>query len=111
MAAKVITAEYVADLCRRIGEGETPKKNTEISAKEFIGQMMPHVKSFLARGYTYKEIVGFLGHVSVTDLKKAVAREAAATPPKKTEKKNSGKSVAAKPSGRGNQVKKNQPKP
>jgi hypothetical protein len=84
MADKIITAEYVADLCRRIGEGETPKK--EISLKEFIRQMLPHVKEFLARGYEYKEIAEFLGHVSAADLKKAVAKDAAETRPKKGEK-------------------------
>jgi hypothetical protein len=39
----------------------------------------------------------------VTDLKKAVAREVAATPPKKTEKQDAEKAVSAKPSGKGKQ--------
>ncbi|MDR2818973.1 MAG: hypothetical protein LBB60_00340 [Desulfovibrio sp.] len=109
MTAKIITAEYVADLCRRIEEGELPKKNTEISAKEFVRQMVPHVKIFLAKGYTYKEIAVFFGHVSVTDLKKAVAKEAAATPPEKSEKEYPEKAVSAKPSGKGKQAKKARP--
>ena len=83
MAAKPITAEYVADLCHRIEQGETPQKNTDISRKEFLRQMLPHVENFLAQGYTYKEISTFLGQVSVTDLKKAVAKEDAETARKK----------------------------
>ncbi|MDR1489582.1 MAG: hypothetical protein LBS65_03720 [Desulfovibrio sp.] len=75
MAAKVITAEYVAEITGRIEQGEKPRKNTEISAKEFIRQMLPHVKNFLAQGFSYKEIAGFLGHVSVADLKKAIVKD------------------------------------
>ena len=79
MSAKPITADYVADLSRRIEQGETPQKNTDISCREFLIQMLPHVKIFLEQGYTYKEISKFLGQVSVTDLKKAVAKENAET--------------------------------
>jgi hypothetical protein len=84
MADKTITDQYVADLCRRIAEGEAPRK--EISLKEFIRQMLPHVKDFLARNYEYKEIAEFLGHVSAADLKKAVAKDAAETRLQKSEK-------------------------
>ena len=75
MSSKSIAADYVADLLHRIGQGEMPQKNAEISLKEFLKQILPHVKQFLAQGYTYKEIAKFLGQVSVTDLKKAVAKD------------------------------------
>jgi hypothetical protein len=100
MAAKNITAEHIADLCRRIEQGETPKRNTAISSKEFVRRMLPHVKNFLAQGYAYKEIAEFLGHVSVADLKKAVAWEGAETPPKKTPGERPAKAAPAKPSGK-----------
>jgi len=86
MRAKNITVEYVADLHARIERGESPKKINELSPKEFIREMLPHVKKFLAQGYTHKEIALFLGYISSGDLKKAVAKEslasATATTPK-----------------------------
>lgn len=109
MAAKVITVEYVAELCRRIEQGETPKRNTEVSPKEFVRQMLPHVKRFLAMGYTYKEIAEFFGRASVADLKKAVARETPETPPKKAEKVEVKKEAPARPSRKTGQGKKAQP--
>ena len=75
MSAKKITADYVADLHARIERGETPRKIDELSSKEFIRQMLPHVKNFLVQGYTYKEIAEFFGHVSSGDLKKIVVKE------------------------------------
>ncbi len=83
MAAKSVTTEYVDELIGRIKRGETLKKNTEISSKEFIKRMLPHVKSFVAEGFEYKEIAEFLGHVSAADLKKAVLKEGSDTPKKK----------------------------
>lgn len=74
MSAKNIPVDYVEDLCARIGRGETPRKINELSPKEFIRQMLPHVKIFLAQGYTYKEIAEFLGHISSGDLKKTLAK-------------------------------------
>jgi len=75
MSAKNIPIDYVTDLCVRIGQGERPQKINELSSKEFIRQMLPHVKIFLAQGYTYKEIANFFGHISSGDLKKALAKE------------------------------------
>jgi len=75
MSAKNIPVDYVTDLCARIGQGERPRKINELSPKEFIRQMLPHVKIFLTQGYTYKEIAEFLGHISSSDLKKALAKE------------------------------------
>jgi hypothetical protein len=106
MPRSPVTAEHVADICRRIAQGETPKRNMELSLKEFTRQMLPHVKDFLAQGYTYKEIAEFLGHVSVADLKKAVARDTSETPPKKTERQEPAKEAPARPSGKGNPAEK-----
>jgi len=78
MKAKNIPVDYVADLCTRIEQGETPRKSNALAPKEFLRQMLPHAKVFLAQGYTYKEIADFLGHISADDLKKAVAKEAPA---------------------------------
>lgn len=75
MSAQKIAADYVTDLHARIEQGEKPRKINELSSKEFIRQMLPHVQKFLAQGYTYKEIAVFLGHISAGDLKKAVAKE------------------------------------
>jgi hypothetical protein len=75
MKAKNITVDYVADLCARIERGEKPRKINNLSFEEFIRRMLPHVKNFLAQGYTYKEIAEFFGHISSGDLKKAVAKE------------------------------------
>jgi hypothetical protein len=86
MAAKVITAEYLAEITGRIEQGEKPRKNTEISAKEFTRQMLPHVKNFLAQGFSYKEIAGFLGHVSAADLKKAIGKDTSEEPEEKAAK-------------------------
>jgi|GEM_PF-3153244 len=78
MAAKeIITAEYVAAILNRIAQGETPQKDTSISPKEFTEQMLPHVKAFLVQGYAFKEIAEFIGHVSASDLKKAVKKSLA----------------------------------
>jgi hypothetical protein len=76
MSAKNITVEYVEDLCARIEQGEMPRKINALARKEFVRQMLPHVKIFLEQGYTYKEIADFLGHISASDLKKAVAKDA-----------------------------------
>ncbi len=109
MAAKPITEEYVADLCRRIEEGEEPKKDTEISVKEFTRRMLPHLKEFLTKGYTHKEIAEFFGHVSVADLKKAVAKDVPEKKPeskldnkpaKTADKKEPAKTVAVKASAK-----------
>ena len=86
MSDKRITAYYVTDLHARIAQGETPIKLNELSRKEFILQMLPHVKSFLTRGYTHKEIAEFIGHVSSGDLKKALAKETPSPAVKKTPK-------------------------
>jgi len=75
MGAKIITAEHVANTLKKIEQGEMPKRNTKISQKEFAAQMLPHVKRFLAQGYTYKEIADFLGHITASDLKKAVEKD------------------------------------
>ena len=79
MAAKktTITAEYTVDILNRIAQGETPQKETAISPKEFIGQVLPHAKIFLAQGYEYKEVAKFIGHVSASDLRKAVKKSLA----------------------------------
>jgi hypothetical protein len=74
MSTKSISVDYVTALCARIEQGETPQKNNDLSPKEFIRQMLPHVKKFLEQGYTYKEIAEFLGHISSGDLKKAVTK-------------------------------------
>jgi hypothetical protein len=86
MSIRNISIDYVQDLCARIEQGETPRKNDALSPKEFIRQVLPHVKNFLAQGYSYKEIAAFLGHVSHEDLKKAVAKEAPARIAKKVAK-------------------------
>ncbi len=72
---KAITKNYLKELCEKIKRGERPCKEDEdfISRKVFIREMMPHIKSFLSEGYSYKEIAVFLEHVSGDDLKKAVA--------------------------------------
>ena len=62
--------------------------------------MLPHVKRFLAEGYTYKEIAKFLGHVSVTDLKKAIAKDATEAGGKKEPEKTEPPKSSAKPSGK-----------
>ena len=100
MAAKPITAEYAAELCQRIEQGGVPEKSTEISFKEFISQVLPYVKKFLAEGYTYKEIAKFLGHVSATDLKKALAKDAMETGRKKEPEKTEPPKAPAKLSGK-----------
>jgi hypothetical protein len=92
MSAKNITVDYVTELHARIKRGETPQKIDKLSPKEFIRQMLPHVKSFLTQGYTYKEIADFFGHISSGDLKKAVAKEN----PAPTEKKQSKAGQTAK---------------
>ena len=75
---KAITKNYVTELCEKIKRGERPGKEDEdfISRKMFIREMMPHIKSFLSEGYSYKEIAVFLEHVSGDYLKKAVAEDA-----------------------------------
>lgn len=112
MAAKSITREYVDELVSRIGQGETPKKNTEISAKEFVRQMLPHVKNFVAQGYAYKEIADFIGHVSAADLKKAVAKDTSESQEKKgkkaEEQEKPGKAVPPKAPSKGSVAKKAQ---
>ena len=90
---KNITLEYVAGLYARMERGETPRKNTDIAPRDFIRQMLPHVKNFLAQGYTYKEIAEFLGHVSAGDLKKAVAKENPAPAGKKNAGRKGGKTA------------------
>jgi len=105
MAAKPITAEYAAELCRRIEQGEAPEKNTEISSKEFISRMLPHVKKFLAEGYAYKEIAKFLGHASAADLKKAIAKDAVETGREKKPEKTEPPKSSAKPSDKASQKK------
>jgi len=74
MGTKIITAEHVANTLKRIEQGETPRKDTKISSKEFAMRMLPHVKRFLAQGYTYKEIAEFLGHIATSDVKKVVEK-------------------------------------
>jgi hypothetical protein len=86
MSVTNISVDYVKDLCARIEQGEKPQKNDTLSPKEFIRQVLPHVKIFLAQGYSYKEIAAFLGHISSGDLKKAVAKEAPAPEAKKAAK-------------------------
>jgi hypothetical protein len=76
MTARPISAEDLAEVCARIERGEKPEKTNEISSKDFIGRMLPHVKAFLEQGYTYREIAEFLGHVSAGALRKAVAKDA-----------------------------------
>jgi hypothetical protein len=88
---KNIPLEYVAGLYARMERGETPRKNTDIAPRDFIRQMLPHVKNFLAQGYTYKEIAEFLGHVSAGDLKKAVAKENPAPASRKNAVRKGGK--------------------
>ncbi len=75
---KAITKAYIVELCDKIKNGEKPGKEDDafVSRKMFIREMMPHVKAFLAEGYSYKEIAVFLDHVSGDDLKKAVADDA-----------------------------------
>ena len=92
MGAKIITAEHVANTLKKIEQGEMPKRNTKISQKEFAAQMLPHVKRFLAQGYTYKEVADFLGHITASDLKKAVEKGHCAEA--KEHKKASKKAVA-----------------
>ena len=82
MSSKNITQEYVNDLCQRIEQGEAPKKSTDVSAKEFVTIMLPHVKNFLAKGFSYEEISAFIGHVSPEKLKKALAKELTVHPKK-----------------------------
>ena len=80
---KAITKAYIVELCDKIKNGEKPGKEDDafVSRKMFIREMMPHVKAFLAEGYSYKEIAVFLDHVSGDDLKKAVADDAENTKP------------------------------
>ena len=92
MSSKTITAEHVAEVRARIERGEKPRKidDNQVSPKEFIRQMLPHVKTFLVQGYTCEEIAEFLGQVSVRDLKKALEKDAPVFTKKKddTEKKD-----------------------
>ncbi|MDR3177091.1 MAG: hypothetical protein LBU06_11245 [Desulfovibrio sp.] len=107
MAAKVITAEHVAEITGRIGQGEKPRKNTEISAKEFVMQMLPHVKNFLEQGFSYKEIAGFLGHVSASDLKKAIVKDTCEAQEKKaTKQKDPVNAAPVRQSSKGDKGKK-----
>ena len=78
MSAKNITVEYAEELRARIEQGEMPRKINALSRKEFVRQMLPHVKLFLGQGYTYKEIANLLGYISGGDLKKAVAKDSPA---------------------------------
>ncbi|MDR2695374.1 MAG: hypothetical protein LBC79_03225 [Deltaproteobacteria bacterium] len=94
MNAKNISVDHVKDLCARIEQGATPRKNEALSPREFIRQMLPHVKKFLAQGYTYKEIAEFLGYISSGDLKKAVAKEDPALAVKKAPKAEQTEKVA-----------------
>jgi len=110
MSAKKITVDYVTDLHARIDRGETPRKVNDLSPKEFIQQMLPHVKNFLTQGYTYREIAEFLGHISSSDLKKAVAKSPALAAEKKSKAEQTGKSVRASiPSKKSNR--RNEPQP
>ena len=74
---KIITPEYLAGLLSKIAQGERPQKVSSISQKAFLEQMLPHVKAFLAQDYTYKAIAEFIGHISISDLKKAVKKSLA----------------------------------
>ena len=87
MSAKAISAEYIAGICARIENGETPRKIPEVSLDDFIRQMLPHVRSFLEQGYSHKEIAEFLGYVSAGALRKAVEKDAPRPTEKKTKKK------------------------
>ena len=88
MADKTITAEHVAEVRARIERGEKPRKidENQLSPKEFIQQMLPHVKTFLVQGYTHEEIAEFLGQLSVHDLKKALEKDAPVFTKKKEDK-------------------------
>lgn len=93
MSSKTIPAEHIADVRARIERGEKPRKMDEnqVSPKEFIQQMLPHVKTFLVQGYTYREIAEFLGQVSVGDLKKALEKDAPVFEKKKEGKEKNDK--------------------
>ena len=95
MSSKNITQEYVDDLCKRIEQGEVPPKNTALSTKEFVATMLPHVKNFLAKGFSYEEISAFIGHVSPEKLKKALAKELTVQPKKVGEPRSDAKTGKA----------------
>jgi DNA-binding transcriptional MerR regulator len=78
MTAKMISKEYLTELNLRIEQGERPKKTGEdaITSKDFLQRMLPHIKTFLAQGYTHKEIAKFMGHVSAEDVKKVLEKDA-----------------------------------
>jgi len=97
---KNISVDYVKELCARIEQGETPRKNDALSPGEFIRQLLPHVKKFLAQGYTYKEIADFFGHISSGDLKKAMAKEILGPAVKKASKAGQADKAAARISGK-----------
>ena len=75
MTAKLISNEYVTELMERMRQGETPKKITGLKPAEFIKLMLPQVKIFLAQSFTHEEIAEFIGHVTESDLKKALDKE------------------------------------
>jgi hypothetical protein len=97
---KTLTRDYLKETLEKIQAGDKPHKNPEeISKKEFLKALLPHLRSFRKDGYSPKEIAVFVGGVSASDIKKALEKgeEKAVAPGRMKDSKPKRSAAPARP--------------